>query len=324
MTIVLSTDHIVKHERLDYWKDAVCSSYVPLECETPTPRDFNGSIELSRMSKISTSYVSGSRQIVRRRKRDIGRATDASFLVSLQLRASGVLRQADREALLRPGDFALYSSIDRYLLDLPDGFKQFVLQIPREDLLRRLPNADLLTGLRVPGDSEIGTLVNDNISRLMHVMRGKNELTMQCMQDTIVDLIASGLASVSEAKLELSRPEQQVILRAMAFLRANLDNPDLDRNMLAKAMGLSVRRLSEIFRADDRSIATTIKELRLRQVAQDLKNPLFARQSISELSLKWGNANLQSFSRMFRAYFGVSPSEYRRKTRAPNVSALKN
>jgi len=315
VTVVLSTKAMSKLDRFAYWRDAVCSSYVPLECETSTPESFNGSIELSRMSKISTSYVSGSRQVVRRRRSDIGRTTDASFLVSLQLCTRGVLKQAGREAHLRPGDFALYSSIDRYELDLPDGFRQFVLQVPREDFLRRLPNADLLTGQRVAGDSEIGTLVHDNIANLMQLLDGKNELMMQCIQDTMVDLFASGLASLSGAKLELSVPEQQVMLRAMTFIRANLSNPELDRKMLAKAMGLSVRRLSEIFQADGRSIAATIKKLRMRQVAKDLKNPLFERHSISELSMKWGVYNLQSFSRMFRECFGVSPNEYRQKIR---------
>lgn len=311
MAVLLSTETVRQHDRLDYWRDAVCASYVPLECSSPNPKNFSGAIELHRMSKVSASYVTGSKQVVRRRKRDIGAAGDASFLISLQLNQTGVLEQSDRHAVLRPGDFGLYSSIDPYALTLPEGFRQLVLQVPRDDMLRRLPNADRLTGISVSGASEIGSLVNDGITRLISSIDTTNDLMMQCLQDTIVDLVATGLASLGQTKFDLSRPEQLVLMRAHAFLIAHLADPELSRDVLAKAMGLSVRRLSEIFQIEGNSIATTIREMRMRHIAADLIDPRYARVSISELAMKWGIINLQSFSRMFQSHFGISPRAYR-------------
>ncbi|MGB5864685.1 MAG: helix-turn-helix domain-containing protein [Sulfitobacter sp.] len=311
MAVLLSTNTVRRHDRLDYWRDAVCASYVPLECSSPNPKNFSGAIELHRMSKVSASYVTGSKQVVRRRKRDIGAAGDASFLISLQLNQTGVLEQSDRHAVLRPGDFGLYSSIDPYALTLPEGFRQLVLQVPRDDMLRRLPNADRLTGISVSGASEIGSLVNDGITRLVSSIDTANDLMMQCLQDTIVDLVATGLASLGQIKFDLNRPEQLVLMRANAFLIAHLADPELSRDVLAKAMGLSVRRLSEIFQIEGNSIAATIREMRMRHIAADLIDPRYARVSISELAMKWGVNNLQSFSRMFQNYFGISPRAYR-------------
>lgn len=311
MAVLLSTDTVRQSDRLDYWRDAICASYVPLECSSASPKNFDGAIEMHRMSKVSASYVTGSQQNVRRRKRDIGRAGDASFLISLQLNKAGVLEQSNRSAVLQPGDFGLYSSIDPYALTLPDGFRQLVIQVPREDMLRRLPNADRLTGISVSGTSEVGSLVNDGVTRLVRSIDTANDLMLQCLQDTIVDLVATGLASLRQTKFDLSRPEQLVLMRARAFLHAHLANPELSRNVLAQEMGLSVRRLSEIFRIEGTSIAATIREMRMRHIAADLVDPRHSRTSISELAMKWGVNNLQSFSRMFQNHFGTSPRAYR-------------
>lgn len=311
MTIVFSTDDVAMRDRFEFWRDSVCSSYVPLDCATTTRDNFDGTIELHRLSKISASFVNGSGQTVRRRKRDIGKATEASFLISLQLSKNGILEQSDRRAELKPGDFGLYSSIDRYALTLPDGFKQLVVQVPRAELLQRLPNADQLTGTVVSGSSDIGKLVNDSVVRLVRNVENANEAMLHCLQESIIDLVATGFASLTEVSYELSQPERMILMRAKAYIRDNLKDPELDRAVLARSMGLSVRRLSEIFHSDGSTIAATIREMRLRQIAADLVDPRYARTSISQLAIKWGVYNLSSFSRMFQSQYGTSPRAYR-------------
>lgn len=320
MATFLSTNSVKQQERFSFWREAVCDSYVQLDCNSSAPDTFQGEIILHRLSQLSASFVAGSKQEVRRRKRDIARSHDASFLISLQLNREAVIEQADRAAHLTPGDFALYSSTDRYALHLPDGFRQLVIQVPRDDLLRRLPNADLLTGTTVRGGSVMGGLVNDSVLRMVSAIDQSNEVVRHCMQDTIVDLFATGLASLDQAKFELSAPEQQVLLRANAFLKSNLANPDLDRTMLAEAVGFSVRRLGEIFQGDGKSIAMTIRAMRLQRIAADLKDQRFGRCSISDIAYRWGVRNLQSFNRMFRTHFGQTPREYRNGLGSKNLN----
>ena len=311
MAEFLSTDSVGQKDRFAFWREAVCDSYVQLDCYSNEPERFDGEIILNRMTQLSTSFVTGSQQVVTRRKRDISRSTEASFLISLQLNQNGLLEQSGREAILSPGDFALYSSTDRYSLNLPDKFRQLVIQVPRADLIRRLPNADMLTGITVSGHSVFGGLVNDGVMRLVSAIDRSNEIVKECMQNTIVDLFVTGLATLDQAKFELRRPEQQILLRANAFLQSNLHNPNLDRAMLANAIGLSVRRLSEIYQADGSSIAATIWNMRLSKIASDLLDKRYSRYSISEISHMWGVLNLQSLTRKFKSEFGITPSEYR-------------
>ena len=313
VAILFSTVDVSQRDRFAYWREAVCDSYVPLECSSEMPERFHGSIKLHRLSKISASYVGGGQQHVRRRKRDIARATDASFLVSVQLKGNTLIEQDGRQAYLRPGDFALYSSIEPYDLHPPEGFEQLVLQIPREELLARLPNADVLTGRRVSGSGQIGGLASATLSSLVGAIEHTNATVLSCMQDTICDLVATGLASLVETPIALSKPEQQILIRARAFLADNLRDPTLDREMLAAAMGMSVRRLSEIFRHEGAGIAETIREMRLIRIAAEMRDARYRRLTIGEIAFKWGIGNLSQFSRGFRTRFDQTPSEYRKQ-----------
>ena len=73
----------------------------------------------------------------------------------------------------------------------------------------------------------------------------------------MLDLVATGLASLRPGcAREYARPDVQVLLRTKRFVEANLGNPALNRNLVANAMGLSVRRLNQIFAAEEHIIVT--------------------------------------------------------------------
>ncbi len=312
MTLLLSTNSVSRKDRFAFWREAVCETYVMLDCRSEHSEGFSGEILLNRLSRLSTSFVSGDQQLVQRRKRDISRSSEESFLVSLQLARDGVISQCGRQAHLKPGDFTLYSSTDRYSIDLPDSFRQLVVQIPRDELIHRLPTADLLTGIRVSGKSALGSVINDSVLRLVSTIDQSSDTVQQCIQDSIIDLFVTGLASLQETKYELSRPEQQIILRADAIIHANLHKPDFDREALARAMGMSVRRLSEIYQNDKRSISATIRDMRISKVAADLKDHRYLNQTIGDIAFRWGIENPQRLIRNFKDRYDMTPREFRR------------
>jgi AraC-like DNA-binding protein len=309
--IHLSTASVHQRDRFAFWREAVCDAYVQLECISDSRTDFTGEIRLNRMPRISTSIVSGSQQLVRRRRHDISKATDEWFLLSIQLERNGLIQQCGRMAELGRGDFALYSSIDPYDLSLPDGFRQLVVQIPRLELLQRLPNADLLTGLTVSGASEIGGLVRDSVLRLIRAQVTANPATRRCLEDSIIDLCATGLTTLRGGEAVRTATENRLIHQADTIIAQRIRDPDLDRAEIAAALSVSVRRLSEVFQAEGTSVASKIRQLRLAGVASDLRNPQFAGWTVSAIAMRWGLNNMQHFSRIFREHYGITPREYR-------------
>ena len=305
------TDDVAPQDRIAYWRESVCDSYVQLGCDVENQRNFRGMIEIARHSVLSVSRVAGMSHQVNRRKRDIRAASDAYFLLSLQTAESSGVTQFGKTATLQTGDMAVYASTDPYSLHLEDGFAQTVLQIPAAKLIERVPNAEMLTARRIDGQTCIGKLVRENILAFSSHLDAPNPMLQTLLQDTLIDLIATGLAAEGDSKIELSSPEQQVILRAKSYIRSNLGDPDLDRNAVAAAVGMSVRRLSDIFSREGASISTFIRRARLKAVSADLKDPRFERHSISEIAFRFGFSNMQNFSTIFRATYGESPRAYR-------------
>ncbi|WP_299674167.1 helix-turn-helix domain-containing protein [uncultured Roseobacter sp.] len=306
------TETVAARERFAFWRDAVCDSYVQLGCETDAPLNFRGAIDIARHRSLSISRVSGLAHRVTRRRRDIRAATEPYFLLSLQTAQTSRVSQFGQSAVLKAGDMALYSSTEPYRLDLSDDFSQMVVQLPAQTLLDRLPNARVLTARRVDGSTGLGQLVRRNILAFSEHLEAAGPVLREMVQETLIDLIATGLAAESAAALELSSPEQQILLRARALIAEHLGHPDLDRTMVAQALGMSVRRLNGIFAKDGGSLSRVIRHMRLEAVARDLRDPRCQVLSIGQIAFRYGFSNLQSFSTQFRKRFGMSPRAYRR------------
>lgn len=305
------TNDVAEQDRFSYWREAVCDSYVQLGCETENRSDFTGRIEISRHTVLSISRVAGLSHSVERRTSDIRAASEPFFLLSLQTAKSSRVSQFGNTAHLQVGDMALYSSTDPYTLELSDNFSQTVVQMPAARLIDRLPNAELLAARRIDGSKGIGKLVRDNILAFSEHLNSSN-LTLQALvQDTLIDLIATGLATESACAVEMSSPELQILLRTRSFIRSNLGDPDLDRQRVAEEMGLSVRRLNDIFAKEDGSISRYIRTTRLNELATALIDPRFSAQSITEIAFRFGFSNMQNVSTAFRSHFGSSPRDYR-------------
>ena len=310
--ICYDTAEVKPHQRFDYWREAVCNSYVHLGCEAEKKRDFSGSIEVSRYSALSISRVSGGAHRVERRQRDICLETEPFFLMSLQTADTSRLSQLGNSTTLRAGDMALYSSVEPYTLELNGSFSQTVVQLPASKLLSRLPNADLLTARRIDGQSGIGRLVRENVLAFSDLARSANPTLQALIQNTLIDLIATGLAAQEQVSVEISSPDQQILLRAKSYICQQLGDPSLDRNQVATHMGMSVRRLNDIFSKEGDSMSSYIRQLRLKGVASDLEDCRFGHQTISEIAFRFGFSNMQNFSTIFKSQYGKSPRQFRR------------
>lgn len=292
----------------------MCRSYVHLDCSADKEQmqNFRGMIRLEKLSKLTLSLVSGDAHIVKRRKEDIAQETDDFFLISLQLRNKSVIQQRGNFEELLPGDFVLYSSTEQYELNLKKDFKQLVIQIPKSELLSRLPSAEMLTSKKVSCYNQETKLISDSLMNFSKVAINSKEIPQHYLQNTILDLISAGLASVSNQQYTLSEPEQSLIIQIKAYINANLTDPKLDRTMVASRMGgISIRRLSEIFSHDNNSVAAYIRKKRLDNIAREMLDYRFSQQRISQIAFRWGFENSQHFSKTFRNQYDISPREYR-------------
>lgn len=99
--------------------------------------------------------------------------------------------------------------------------------------------------------------------------------------------------------------------RALDYITANLNDPELSRKKIADSCSVSIRTLSRMFRTHlATSAAQYIIRKRLEQVCGMLAMP---RLSIKEIAQRCGFSCAGFLTGQFRRYYGVTPKEYRFK-----------
>lgn len=105
--------------------------------------------------------------------------------------------------------------------------------------------------------------------------------------------------------------EVPFINHAKEIVRRNMANPDFDNDLFVREMGMSRSGVYQRLRqTSGKSVSEFIREQRLQYAADLLAGGSL---SVSEVAYRSGFKDPSNFSRYFKTYFGISPSEYSRK-----------
>lgn len=135
-------------------------------------------------------------------------------------------------------------------------------------------------------------------------------LQQRIVQAALVQLVALPMSAQHIISAELWR-----IQRALASVAANVGDPGLDAQLVAKEQAISRRHLDHLFvRRTGRSIAATIADYRLEQAGQWLRDPLRRTQSIAQVAHALGFRDPGNFTKAFKARFHQTPRQWRNTT----------
>lgn len=312
MTLLLNTDAVPPQERLAYWTDLICNTYVGLECDALQCDRFAGSIESQGMPGLDLSVVVSGAQKVVRTPRQIARANDDYFLVNIQMQGAGIVRQDGRDALLNPGDFTLYDSTRVYELHFDGDFQQIVLKLPGEQLRRAVGDTEKLTATTISGRTTAGHLMISMIKTLWNGMGALEPVSAVSVAGGVLNILVAGLQTLPASKCRsVSSLASYHIARIKAEFDSSLRNPALSVRDVARDLGMSVGHIHRLFQHEAITPAQYIRSRRLEMCSRELLDPRRAGHSISEVAYSWGFNDAAHFSRVFRNQFGVAPREWR-------------
>ena len=313
MSRTLSTHDVAAARRLAFWTDMVCRTYVQLECDAPAGTDvIDGEIVSDELATLQLSRVTSTAQFVRRTPALIARASEDNFLVSIQTKGRGVISQDGRDAVLGPGDFALYDSTRPYQLTFDNDFQQFVLKLPGPTLRTALRDTQRLTATTVCGDRGAGHLMIQMIRTLAEDIGSLAPQSAAAVADSVSQILIAGLATLPAAtQVPVSQLTAYHREQIKALVRSRLADPDLGVTQIAQALRLSPSTLHRAWAGEPCSLSDWIWSQRLDAARRDLCDPARAARSVSEIAFAWGFSDAAHFSRAFRARFGCSPRELR-------------
>lgn len=314
MKQLLSTASVSSRERVAFWVDMICSTYVHLDCDPKQVKasGFEGSIERHSLAQLEMSVIRSHPQSVFRTHAAIARDAEDCFLVATQSIGHGYVEQGGRETLMGPGDFSIYHSARPYTLRFNGAFEEIILKIPGDALRAVMPAAEAFTAVKVAGGSGPGRLLSGMLETLRRDAESLPPPAARSVGDTLVSLVAAGLQAGSERPRALQTALQSYHLeRIRRCIEDNLHDPNLTMEAVARQLGMSVGHLHRLFAAEPMTPAQFLMGRRLEYCSRDLLDARWAMRPVSEIGFRWGFNDAAHFSRAFRQRFGLPPREWR-------------
>lgn len=242
--------------------------------------------------------------------------TDDFYKLVLQLRGRAFIHQRDRSFHLQPGDWSLYDPQVPYSITNYDRATLLVVQVPRQKLKGfKVPNLHTCEA-RNSGVAGLHTVFASYLRSLSEQLPRLPDGVGQTVGESVLGLLASTLFDYQDRGSE--HPALPVVLRqrVMQYIQTHLAEPDLSIERIALAMHCSKRYLHFVFEGDDCSLERHIWLTRLERCMAALRAEGNQLRSISEVAFACGFSSSAHFSRMFKAQFGMPPSEYRKHSTA--------
>lgn len=315
---VIDTEQLPPAERFGMWLDLVARTSTPLRIRSPHQHDFRARAEFVELGPIRlVRYRYPSLAAVRTAK--LVRQTEVDFhLLALTTNGTGIAGQAGRESRLNAGEFTFYDgSRPHEVSHFGDGgtahAASIVALIPYGSIpLTPDRLAPLLAG-RMSASDGIGALIAQYLTRITSYPEQYQQADAERLGGVALDLISTMLGRYLVAEDEMPREVRRRALLAQvrADIQRRLGDTGLTPVAIAEAHHISVRSLHRLFEAEQSTVASYIRELRLERCRRDLADPALAHRPVQAVAARWGFRDKAHFSRAFRAAHRLTPQAYR-------------
>ncbi len=313
MTIILDARKIEPADRVEVIREMMWHSVVRVHIEhQPDPQHIAARGAINHLGRLTICSVRSNATTVRRTAKLAKDDIAPSVFLGLQLSGSSVVVQGGREAVLRPGDLALYDTTAPYVLLNEHGIHQHFFRIPIADLALPPSAISEVTAVRLSPDRPVADLAATYFGRLaanpeLHATAGAEAIGQPSIE-LVRALITTQLSDPSLAREPLAETLQ---LQVMEYVRAHLAEHDLTAARIAAKHHISVRHLYNILARSGISLGDWVRAHRLEGCRNDLAKPGAKSVSIAFIAQRWGFRDATHFGRVFKAAYGMSPREWR-------------
>jgi AraC-like DNA-binding protein len=224
-----------------------------------------------------------------------------------QLNGVMAASQSGRECALEPGDLCFLDAINAFRLEGTGSSEFIVLELPR----------DAVTGVHPFLGSHTACALKDRSpgTRLLrNTVLGLAGAAAHLSQSQRAGALAGvlGMLGVLDQAQYPKEPVDRRIVAALAYIELHLADRELSAVAIAGTLGISRRRLDELFiTALGQPVAAQIWQRRFAHAASLLRDPLRAKQCLKEVAQASGFEDTTHFVRAFKRRYGQTPGKWR-------------
>lgn len=309
-TEIVSTQGMAPDQAREAWRGFTSAYQGEMSCRFPRG-DFAASL---RRLQTGTHQILTWRSTptgYRRTARHI-RADDVdSYLLVMPMAGHITVGDRERSEVLGRDSARIMSMSRPFEVSHGADVHLLVLTMARREVERRVSgaanevgNLDLGTGLGLIARS----LLISALQECDRLSAGQFDLVI----DRLVELLCT---VVTDGATRCSGRLSEVEAAARRYVREHADEPDLNGESIAAALGWSVRQVQLALQRAGTTPRDLIREERLALAHARLANPAYRTVSITELAHRSGFNSAGRFSTAFRHRFGLTPRELRERGR---------
>ena len=299
----------VTTERLDSWRDLIRENFVSLDIVADRSDPFSGHVRSEQIGLLNVASVTSGPQKFTRTAQ-LAQADDIAYLqVGLLQRGAAVVQQDGREAVLSPGDFALYETVRPFHWALQGTWELLVFTWPRPSFRLDEAASHNVTARCLNGSSGIGAIVGRMLADLAHSPPALSADAGTRLGHEVCELVTT----VATEHVRPSEPAHRADVlgqRIDDYIFDHLSDPGLSPAEIAAAHFISTRHLHRLFAGRGTTVSQQIRQRRLERACLELRRP-GSQLSITDISWRWGFPDVATFSRAFRAAYATTPTRYR-------------
>lgn len=223
--------------------------------------------------------------------------------------------QNGRELNLTTGELYLID-FGRPIRNFNPDHHQMAVALPRAHVAAALGvRTGELGGLCIDGKTGIGAML---ASHMRALGRHLATLDQQGRAMSLEMLTSLALTTIQTRTGMPADPQASDHLYAAArlMIRNRCADPDFDADRLAVELNCSRSTLYRLFARHEQKVATSIWQARLERAWAMMSLVHYADHPVSEIAFRCGFLEPATFSRLFKARFGITPTEAREAARA--------
>jgi AraC-like DNA-binding protein len=300
----LSTSGFSPKGQIQRWSDALTDLCGRFDVDPLEGASFEGRINFTTVSRLKLCQIEASQhRIAHTYARS--KETDHPYIkILFQTYGTSYFEQDGRQIEIGPGDCLAYDVSSPHTIVSPALTRHDVVIVPKELLQERGFRSEKMPAYKLSARSGTGRIAHDVTHAAFYEATRLSPNSAASVAESLIDLLLLPLRE-ADRMLDRAGPEA-VYIRAQAFIREHLRDPDLCIDQIAAALGCTKRYLHMVFSERGMTVGDYIWQARLQHCRQELETQ--SGKTITDVAFSWGFSSSSHFSRVFRKYFGVVPS----------------
>ena len=300
----LSTSGLTPKKQIQTWSDALTDLCGQFDVDPLEASSFEGRINYATVSQLKLCQIEASQHRISHRVSHPKLSEHPFVKILFQTYGISHFEQAGRRIDLMPGDCLAYDVSCPHTIVSPSLTRHEVVIVPKELLRERGFHLAKMSPCKLSARTGTGRIAHDFVHATFDEATKLSPYNAIGVADSLIDLL---LLPLREADTTFDRvgPEAMYI-RAQAFIREHLRDPDLCIDQISAALGCTKRYLHMLFSDKGMTVSDHIWRARLLHCRQELETQ--AGKTITDVPFSWGFSSSSHFSRTFRKHFGFVPS----------------